>query len=163
MLLNDHFPQRGCIECVQIGQRCNGHESTMPCRSYSLINNQKHFRIFLFSTYTALYGFQVRAGRRQSIPSSNIDNCARLSATVPLSACAIALRPVKPRRKSVIPAAIQMCAPAGTEIISPGATTPFAIWAGPPGPRLTPARNETRSEWYRRKFADRQLCSHQFA
>jgi hypothetical protein len=58
----------------------------MPCSLYLVINNQKHFYIFLFSPYTATSGFHVRAGRRQSIPSSNIDNCARVSEIVPLSA-----------------------------------------------------------------------------
>ena len=32
-------------------------------------------------------------GRRQSMPSSNIDNCARVSETVPLSACGQTKRP----------------------------------------------------------------------
>jgi hypothetical protein len=109
----------------------------------------------------------VRTGRRQSMPSSSIDNCARVSTTVPLfglrpdeapalqtlrkqaqpvaippqqldqiaaptaedtktcpekgscssAVCTSALRPVKPRRRSVVPAASQMCAPVGGVII----------------------------------------------
>ena len=107
--------------------------------------------------YTDSCGSQVRSGRRQSMPSSSIDSCARVSATVPLVACGhtkrprsnrfanrhnpspsyqrtlmrsprrprntntcpengfcssllstSALSPVKPRRKSVTPAAIQI-------------------------------------------------------
>jgi len=37
--------------------------------------------------YTASCGSAVRTGRLQSIPSSNIDNCAPLSTTVPEVAC----------------------------------------------------------------------------
>lgn len=108
--------------------------------------------------HTAISGVHVRAGCRQSIPSSNIDSCARVSETVPDSAfgqtnfprskrfenrqspspsnhsnlmrsprrprktntcppngscsstvCTAAPRPVKPRRRSVMPAAIQTC------------------------------------------------------
>ncbi len=36
--------------------------------------------------YTDNCGSHVRSGRRQSMPSSNIDNCARVSETVPLVA-----------------------------------------------------------------------------
>ena len=35
----------------------------------------------------------MRSGRRQSMPSSSIDNCARVSDTVPLSACGQTKRP----------------------------------------------------------------------
>jgi len=38
-------------------------------------------------------GCHVRSGRRQSIPSSSIDNCAVLSKTVPVSACGQTNRP----------------------------------------------------------------------
>ena|SRR2546422_64522 len=41
------------------------------------------------SSYTDSCGSQVRSGRRQSLPSSSIANCARVSATVPL----VRLRP----------------------------------------------------------------------
>ena len=33
--------------------------------------------------HTAISGVQVLCGRRQSMPSSNIDNCARVRQTVP--------------------------------------------------------------------------------
>jgi hypothetical protein len=39
------------------------------------------------------YGSQVRSGRRQSMPSSSIDNCARVSETLPLVACGHTKRP----------------------------------------------------------------------
>jgi hypothetical protein len=43
--------------------------------------------------YTARDGELVRVGRRQSMPSSSIDNCARLSDTAPSSACGQMKRP----------------------------------------------------------------------
>jgi hypothetical protein len=46
-----------------------------------------------FVFYTAISGVAVRTGLRQSIPSSSMDNCARLSATVPLSALGQTNRP----------------------------------------------------------------------
>ena len=110
------------------------------------------------------------------IPSSNIDNCAGVSDTVPLVACGqmkrprssrfakrhspspshhnilirsprrprntntcpengfswravctIPLSPVKPRRRSVTPAAIQMRVPAGSPIIRANIPTPCAV------------------------------------
>src|SRR5580698_9147064 len=126
----------------------------------------QHFREEMF--YTAMLGVAVRIGLRQSMPSSSIESCARLSETTPLSACgqtnrprsrrlanrhrpspshhstftrsprlprktntwpeygfcsstvwATALRPVKPRRMSVMPAAIQMFVFDGREITGP--------------------------------------------
>jgi hypothetical protein len=43
--------------------------------------------------YTDNCGVQVRSGRRQSMPSSSIDNCARVNKTVPLVACGDTKRP----------------------------------------------------------------------
>ena len=43
--------------------------------------------------YTDSCGSHVRSGRRQSMPSSSIDNCARVSETVPLVACGHTNRP----------------------------------------------------------------------
>ena len=117
--------------------------------------------------YTANCGSHVRCGRRQSMPSNNIDSCARVNETTPSVArgqtnfprsrrlqnkhspspsnqisftrsprrprkmntwpdiglfsnlvCTSALSPVKPRRKSVTPAAIQICVLAGGPIIA---------------------------------------------
>lgn len=50
-----------------------------------------HVFVVILSRYTATRGraistAEVRSGCRQSMPSSNIDNCARVSDTVPLSA-----------------------------------------------------------------------------
>jgi hypothetical protein len=42
---------------------------------------------------TAICGVQLRTGRRQSMPSSNIDSCAGVSETVPLLACGQTKRP----------------------------------------------------------------------
>src|SRR5438874_1666716 len=112
--------------------------------------------------YTIARGSAVRSGRRQSMPSSSMANCARVSAIVPWSTfgqtnrprsnrfanrhrpspsnhsslirsprlprntntcplngfcssavCTIALKPTKPRRRSVRPATIQICVLAG--------------------------------------------------
>ena len=43
--------------------------------------------------YTDNCGSHVRTGRRQSMPSSSIDSCARVSETVPLAACGHTKRP----------------------------------------------------------------------
>ena len=43
--------------------------------------------------YTDNCGSHVRSGRRQSMPSSSIDNCARVNETVPLAACGQTKRP----------------------------------------------------------------------
>jgi hypothetical protein len=43
--------------------------------------------------YTDSCGSHVRSGRRQSMPSSSIDNCARVSETVPPVACGHTKRP----------------------------------------------------------------------
>jgi hypothetical protein len=43
--------------------------------------------------YMAACGAQLRSGRLQSIPSSSIDNCARVSDTLPLVACGQMKRP----------------------------------------------------------------------
>jgi hypothetical protein len=133
--------------------------------------------------YTDSSGVCVRCGLRQSMPSSNIDNCARVNETVPLCACGqmkrprssrfankhkpspshhkslirsprrprktktcpengfssrtvctVALNPVKPRRRSVTPAAIQMCVP---EVVSPPQSLfPLAWWLLGLGVRL---------------------------
>jgi len=47
----------------------------------------------IHSIYTDICGVQVRSGRRQSMPSSSIDNCARVNETVPLVACGHTKRP----------------------------------------------------------------------
>src|SRR6266498_3787242 len=126
--------------------------------------------------YTDNCGSQVRSGRRQSMPSSSIDNCARVRETVPLVACGhtkrprssrfankhkpspsnqstlirsprrprntntcpenglcssfvctCALSPVKPRRKSVTPAAIQIRVFAGHAIMLAGTPATRAL------------------------------------
>jgi hypothetical protein len=43
--------------------------------------------------YTATDGVLVRTGRLQSMPSSSIDNCARLKDTAPCWACGQMKRP----------------------------------------------------------------------
>ena len=145
--------------------------------------------------YTDNCGSQVRSGRRQSMPSSNIDNCARVRETVPLVACGHtkrprsshfanrhnpspsnqrtlirsprrprntnacpqngfcsnfvctnALSPVKPRRKSVTPAAIQIRVFAGQPIIRAGTPATHAPRRGRRDPRSEPAPHETRHQ-----------------
>jgi hypothetical protein len=41
----------------------------------------------MVTAHTAICGVEVRAGRRQSIPSSSMASCAGVSETVPLVAC----------------------------------------------------------------------------
>ena len=53
----------------------------MQCDSYTVAD------------YTSISGPAVRTVCRQSIPSSNIDNCAALSDTLPLCACGQMKRP----------------------------------------------------------------------
>lgn len=132
--------------------------------------------------YDLRHAFAVQrlsTGRRQSMPSSSIDNWARVSETVPPSAfgqmkrprsrrftnrqspspshqstliksprrprktktcpekasissavCTNPLRPVRPRRRSVTPAAIQTCVPARKLIIAAGTPTQRARQLG---------------------------------
>src|SRR6266571_932015 len=61
-------------------------------RGYNLLRAKKVVQKNL-ARYTDNCGSQVRSGRRQSMPSSSIDNCARVSATVPLVACGHTKRP----------------------------------------------------------------------
>src|SRR5438128_8234077 len=131
-------------------------EYRMNSRCHDLLRAKKVVQKNL-ARYTDSCGSHVRSSRRQSMPSSSIDNCARVSETVPLVACGqtkrprssrlanrhnpspsyqrtlirsprrprntntcpengfcsslvstSALSPVKPRRKSVTPAAIQI-------------------------------------------------------
>ncbi len=49
--------------------------------------------MIIMLVYTAIGGAKVRSGLRQSIPSSSIDNCARVNATVPFSALGHTNRP----------------------------------------------------------------------
>jgi len=123
------------------------------------------YRGITLITYTAISGVQVLCGRRQSMPSSNIESCARDRQTVPSVACGqmnrprssrlanrhrpspshhksftmsplrprntktcpengccsrtvctFALRPSKPRRISVTPAAIHILVPVRSSI-----------------------------------------------
>ncbi len=50
-------------------------------------------RTFALCDHTSISRSAVRTGCRQSIPSSNIDNCAALSDTLPLCACGQTKRP----------------------------------------------------------------------
>src|SRR5947207_457738 len=146
--------------------------------------------------YTDNCGSQVRSGRRQSMPSSSIDNCARVSETVPLVACGqtkrprssrlanrhnpspsyqrtlirsprrprntntcpengfcsslvstSALSPVKPRRKSVPPAAIQIRVLAGSAIIAADTPTARAAKRDQHCLRCEPGRGAVPREW----------------
>src|SRR5207237_1086820 len=145
--------------------------------------------------YTDSCGSQVRSGRRQSMPSSSIDNCARVRQTAPLVACGHtkrprsnrlanrhnpspsyqrtlirsprrprntntwpenglcsslvwinALNPVKPRRKSVTPAAIQIRVLAGSAIIAASTPTARATERDRHCPRCALARGAVQPE-----------------
>jgi hypothetical protein len=71
--------------------------------------------------YTDSSGVCVRCGLRQSMPSSNIDNCARVNETVPLCACGQMKRPRSNRfRKqtqavTVLPQELDQIAPPTAE------------------------------------------------
>ena len=64
------------------------HESSRcdPLRAEKVV--QKNL-----ARYTDSCGSHVRSGRRQSMPSSSIDNCARVNETLPLAACGHTNRP----------------------------------------------------------------------
>ena len=64
----------------------------MNFRGHDLLRAKKVVQKNL-AGYTDNCGSQVRSGRRQSMPSSSIDNCARVSDTVPLVACGHTKRP----------------------------------------------------------------------
>jgi hypothetical protein len=67
--------------------------------------------------YTDHCGSHVRSGRRQSMPSSSTDNCARVRETVPLVACGHTKRPRSSRFANKPPSYQR------TLIRSPDATT----------------------------------------
>ena len=178
------------VQSLQIRQRWprGNHRSTVPYEHCITMTK----RGFLGFSYTAISGGAVRTGCRQSMPSSSMDNSARVRVTVPLSACGQmnrprskrlekrqrpspshhrtlirsprrprntktcppngscsnfiwtrALSPSKPRRRSVIPAAIQIWAPAGTVIMPAGIPTPRARRAGPQPLRCVVGRGVT--------------------
>ncbi len=64
----------------------------MNSRCHDLLRAKKVVQKNL-ARYTDSCGSHVRSGRRQSMPSSSIDNCARVSETVPLVACGQTKRP----------------------------------------------------------------------
>jgi hypothetical protein len=51
------------------------------------------YQLCMAAVYTANCGACVRTGRRQSIPSSNIESCAGVSDTVPFVGCGQINRP----------------------------------------------------------------------
>ena len=67
-------------------------ESRTPRRG-KLVRNPHEYGGITLVTHTAICGAQVRFGLRQSMPSSSIDNCARVSDTVPSVACGQMNRP----------------------------------------------------------------------
>src|SRR6266481_841388 len=84
------------IQGVQIGKgrASSNHDRSMP-RTSTLHTPWCKRNLWKITAriYTANCGSHVRSGRRQSIPSSSIDNCARVSDTVPLLACGHTKRP----------------------------------------------------------------------
>jgi hypothetical protein len=55
--------------------------------------NVHEYRGILLINQTAISGVQVLSGLRQSMPSSSIESCARVSETVPSVACGQTKRP----------------------------------------------------------------------
>src|SRR5436309_8481380 len=160
------LPREGRSDPEALPLTCAEYRMNAHC--HDLLHAKKVVQKNL-ARYTDNCGSQVRSGCRQSIPSSSIDNCARVNETVPLVACGHtkrprssrfanrhnpspsyqrtlirsprrprntntcpengfcsslvstnALSPVKPRRKSVTPAAIQMRVFAGNAIMLAG-------------------------------------------
>ena len=70
-----------------------------PCSKYATESSSNHpqtpheHRRITCVTHTANSGVYVRCGCRQSMPSSSIDNCARVNETVPSLACGQMNRP----------------------------------------------------------------------
>jgi aminobenzoyl-glutamate utilization protein B len=64
-----------------------GRHRTVIVRAVSQSTNFLANQFLIISVYTASCGVCVRTGRRQSIPSSNIESCAGVNETVPLVAC----------------------------------------------------------------------------
>ena len=67
------------------------HTATLSRQFNVGMKIREHFREE--ASYTAMLGTAVRIGLRQSMPSSSIESCARLSETTPLSACGQTNRP----------------------------------------------------------------------
>ncbi len=83
-----------CVICAQYAKNfLVRKEKTNEKRKTS----QKACRRKTFAAHTASCGACVRTGRRQSIPSSNIESCAGVSDTVPFAAC----RPDKSPRSNL--------------------------------------------------------------
>ena len=112
-----------------------------------------------FPTYTAICGAAVRAGRRQSIPSSSIESCAGVSETTPPVACGQMKRPrssrlakrhrPSPSHQSTLsrsprrPRKIKTCPEKGTGVYYRSAHI-VSNGAAVVGPTLTPAGSVNR-------------------
>src|SRR5690606_36411987 len=86
VLLDDELLQRiNILGKGNVRHRCILLTSMQRCTHKIPINQA--------SLHAATCGVCVRCGRRQSMPSNSIDNCARLKCTTPLSACGQMNRP----------------------------------------------------------------------
>jgi hypothetical protein len=79
--------QQQCLQGIDIVGQVGGAEHASSLREH-------------YDVYKADVGFQVRSGRRQSIPSRSIDSCACVNATEPLLACGQTKRPRSSRLAS---------------------------------------------------------------
>jgi hypothetical protein len=96
LLDQEHRLQHRGIESVQILDRKRRfhHAHSMPCTRCEVMHKTPvNTDESDMSLYIVIAGCQVRSGLRQSIPSSSIDNCARVSETLPQLACGHTKRP----------------------------------------------------------------------
>src|SRR5437773_4120213 len=84
------LPREGRSDPEALPLTCAEYRMNAHC--HDLLHAKKVVQKNL-ARYTDNCGSQVRSGRRQSMPSSSIDNCARVSPTVPLVACGHTKRP----------------------------------------------------------------------
>src|SRR5664279_2243314 len=96
MLREDQRLQSSLIQQIQVGKGCVGssHTPSMPSTLHRK-HSASHKKLCKSrrGTQIANCGSAVRTGRRQSMPSNSIDNCARVSETVPSVACGQMNRP----------------------------------------------------------------------
>src|ERR1019366_10040992 len=93
MLGEDQCFQCRGIKLIEIGESAMSGNHRCESSRLLLQQNENVQENKNYVAHTAICGAELRTGRRQSIPSSNIDNCACVSDTVPLVACGQMNRP----------------------------------------------------------------------
>jgi hypothetical protein len=106
VLLQRQGAQGFHIEGVYIGKRVVRRSHYLYC-AIPALSMPNIYLLLCFYLQTAICGVAVRSGRRQSMPSSSMDNCARVSATAPFSALGQTNRPRSMRKRLVLAVWIQ--------------------------------------------------------